>query len=80
MSDNTDLVVNALEYYDKNNEKYKDFFKSIKYIKFKVEENDLEHNKIIMYDKNKKEIFILHYKDYFLQCNLLFTLLLLICL
>jgi len=62
MSDNTDLVVNALEYYDKNNEKYKDFLKSIKYIKFKVEENDLEHNKIIMFDKNKKEIFTSRYE------------------
>ena len=55
--DNISLVTNALEYYDANNEIYNDTFKNVYYIKFIEAENDLEHNIIIYFDKNKNEIF-----------------------
>jgi hypothetical protein len=54
--DNITLITTALEYYDTNNEIYEKFNKKITYIKFIYAENDLEHNIIIFYDKNKKEI------------------------
>jgi hypothetical protein len=54
--DNISLVTTALEYYDMNNETYNNAFKNVYYTKFIQAENDLEHNIIIYYDKNKNEI------------------------
>ena len=54
--DNISLVTTALEYYDTNNETYNNAFKNVYYTKFIQAENDLEHNIIIYYDKNKNEI------------------------
>ena len=58
-----DLVTNALEYFDKNNENNHNLFKSINYCKFVDADRDLEYNKIIFYDKDKKEIFISRYEN-----------------
>jgi hypothetical protein len=57
--ENTDinLVLNSFEYYDKNNQKIKDKFTYVKYISLEMINNDLEHNKIIFYDKDLKELF-----------------------
>jgi hypothetical protein len=57
--ENTDvnLVLNSFEYYDKNNQKIKDKFTNVKYISLEMINNDLEHNKIIFYDKDLKELF-----------------------
>lgn len=46
------LVSDALEYFDINHEKYDPFFKNVKSIKFEEATNDLDHYKIIFYDKN----------------------------
>jgi len=57
--ENTDinLVLNSFEYYDKNNEKIKDKFINVKFISLEMKHNDLEHNNIIFYDKDLKELF-----------------------
>lgn len=51
-----DLVVNALRYYDKNSEGYSKILRKAKYYTYQLSKQDLEHNYIILYDKNKKEI------------------------
>lgn len=51
------LVTNALEYYDNNNEIYKDVFNNVYYIKYIEGLNDLDHNQILFYDKHKNELF-----------------------
>lgn len=60
--DNIQLVTTALEYYDNNSEKYNKLFHKISYIKFKEAENELEHNSIIFFDSNKKELFSSRYE------------------
>ncbi|ARF09777.1 hypothetical protein Indivirus_3_26 [Indivirus ILV1] len=57
-----DLVINALRYYDKNNEKYSNFFRKVKYISFKIAEKDLDYSIVTFYDKNKKEILKSRYE------------------
>jgi hypothetical protein len=57
MSDNVSLVTDALEYYDMNNDKFGDNFKNVRYVKFEMAANDIDHNKITMYDKNKKQVY-----------------------
>lgn len=53
-----DIVTKALEYYDKNNEKYNNILSKIKFIKFEGKvDSDMERTVIILYDKNKNEIF-----------------------
>ena len=59
---NNTIVTDALEYYDKNNEKYREKFKNIRFTKFVENNNDMEHNVIIMYDNNKKELFRSRYE------------------
>jgi hypothetical protein len=56
MQENEDIkldttIKDALEFYDKNCEKYDDFFKKINYIKL-VDNNNLT-DEIVFYDKNK---------------------------
>lgn len=51
------IITDALRYYDNNIEKYNDFYNKIDNVDFKESTNDLEHNIIIFYDKNKKKIF-----------------------
>lgn len=60
--ENKELVVNALRYYDKNNELYAETFAKIKYFSIKLSEHDLEHSIIIFYDNNKKKLFESRYE------------------
>ena len=64
MDKTKDLVMNALKYYDTNNEKYSKIFDKIKYysIIFSHKDNGIEHNKIVFYDQEKKEIFKSRYE------------------
>jgi hypothetical protein len=59
MNKNTDLILNALKYYDINTEKYLEFMNKAKYYSFEKvsEDNELEYNTIIFYDRHKKEFF-----------------------
>lgn len=57
MNRSIDIVTNALEYYDKNNESYTNILSKIKYYKLILSDSDIEHNKIIFYDKNKQKLF-----------------------
>ena len=61
-NNNVSLITNSLEYYDKNNEKYHNIIKQIKYFKFIPLESDLKYNTIVLYNKNKKEIFRSNYE------------------
>lgn len=62
MNYNKELVVNALRYYDKNNDLYTKIFNKIKYYSFQLSEFDMEHNIIIFYDRKKNEIFRSRYE------------------
>jgi len=59
-----DLTLNALKYYDTNNEKYSRLFDKIKYYRIfhTTEHTELDHNVIRFYDKDKKEIFRSRYE------------------
>jgi len=50
------LVRDALEFFDKGQDKYRDEYKNINYISIEENLNDLEHNIIIFYDIYFKEI------------------------
>lgn len=50
-----DLILNSLKYYDTNNDKYEKFFEKIEYYQLIKSTNELEHNKIVFYDKNRLE-------------------------
>jgi hypothetical protein len=53
-----DIIKDALEYYDQNNEKYEKIKKKIKYAKFiKGDADDIERLRFTFYDKDKKELF-----------------------
>lgn len=56
------LISDALEYYDSNTEKYSDFFKKVKYVKFVDVAKDMEHNLIYMYDSNENELLKSRYE------------------
>jgi hypothetical protein len=60
--DNLTLVKTALEYYDKNSETYQNTFKNVSYIKFVEAQTDIDHNILLFFDKNKKEIFRSRYE------------------
>lgn len=62
MNNNIDIVKDALEYYDANEMIYSNKFNDVKYLKFENSENDIEHNKIIMFDKDKKQLYKLKYE------------------
>jgi hypothetical protein len=53
---NTDIINNALEYYDKNKEIYQKFMNKIKYISFDKGYNEIDHDIITFYDNNKQQI------------------------
>lgn len=57
-----DFIVESLKYYDTNKEKYEDTFKKAKYYNFSKATSELEHNKIIFYDKDKKEYHTSRYE------------------
>lgn len=62
MSNDVTLIIDALEYFDNNNENNENNFKNTKYIKFESGKNDINHNKFYMYDKNKNEIYKYDYE------------------
>lgn len=57
MSSTTDIILNSLEYYDNNNEKYNKLLSKVKYYSLENKYGDMEHHEITFYDKNKKVIF-----------------------
>jgi hypothetical protein len=69
MSQSINMITNALEYYDKNMEKYEKIISKFKYYKIIKEQSDLEHNKIIFYDKDKQKIFETAYEILGLYTN-----------
>lgn len=56
------IITDALEYYDKFQEKYRDEYININYISLEISDKDLEHNVIIFYDSDLKEIFRSRYE------------------
>lgn len=62
MSKPREIVINSLEYYDKNYEKYKNILSKIKFYALKFFYGDLERHRIVFYDKNKKELFSSDYE------------------
>jgi len=60
--DNTAVITNSLEFFDKNNEIYKDLYKHVKYIKVKPSENDIDPYIIMFYDQDKNIIFQSRYE------------------
>jgi len=62
MSQSINIVTNSLEYYDKNREKYDKMISTIKYYKIIRVKSDLDHSKIVFYDKNKEKILETRYE------------------
>lgn len=62
MNRSRDLILNSLEFYDKNNQRFDRHFNRVKYISFKRSDKDIEHSKMLFYDKNKKQIFESRYE------------------
>lgn len=60
---NIDLVKNSLEYYDRNMERYQSFIKRIKYIRFHKTDSEMEHDTVVMFDKDKEEIHKSRYEN-----------------
>lgn len=60
--DNVTFVTTSLKYFDENNEKYEGFLKNAKYVKYVPAENEMSHNIIKFFDKNKMEIFRSRYE------------------
>lgn len=60
--DNISLVTTALEYFDENSERYDGILKHAKYIKFIEAANDMEHNIVCFFDKDKREILRSRYE------------------
>lgn len=60
------VIVNALDYYDKNYEKNEKIFLNAKYINFPLKNKDIKgditRNTMTLYDKNKEEIFSSRYE------------------
>lgn len=52
-----ELIKNALEYYDKNKDKYHNKFKDVKYISTEVSDKDTEQTVKYFYDENFKLLF-----------------------
>jgi hypothetical protein len=55
--ENKELIINALNYYDKNCENTNNIFKNVEYYSFVISKNDLEHSVLIFYDNDKKKLF-----------------------
>ena len=51
---NMAIITDALDYYDKFQEKYRDDYLHINYISLELTDKDLEHNIIIFYDSELK--------------------------
>lgn len=57
MNNDIDIIKIALEYYDKHSQKYDDIIKDVDSVNFHKAQNDLEYNKITLYNKNNKLLF-----------------------
>lgn len=62
MADSVDLVRKALEYNDKNKEKYTKFISKIKFIKFENNNIETKPSYIIFYDRDNKELLKSRYE------------------
>lgn len=62
MDTDTTIISNALQYFDKNNEKYKHLFTDVKYLIFEASDKDMTHPKIYLLDKNRKNLFESRYE------------------
>jgi hypothetical protein len=60
--ENKELIINALNYYDKNYEHINNIFKNVEYYSFMNSKNDLEHSVIIFYDNKQKKLFESRYE------------------
>ena len=72
MIDMKELIINALHYYDSNKLKYDKIIDKATYFSYILHKGETEHNTIIFYDKNKKEIFKSRYEvvgQYFPKLN-----------
>jgi hypothetical protein len=56
MNNEIDIIKLALEYYDKQSEKYDVLLKTIHTVDFETAKHDLDYNKIFMYNKDKELI------------------------
>jgi len=63
MSKPKEIIKNALEYYDKNNNKYRDMILRCKYYSLEFYDSDMKRQKIIFYDKYKEKIFESDYEQ-----------------
>lgn len=52
-----DLIINSLDFFDKNKEKYSKLISKIKYFTIIRNTNDMDRNIIVCYDNDKNEIF-----------------------
>lgn len=59
---NNDIIVDSLNYHDKNFEKYFKVINKIKYLKVNIKTNDLEQSEITMFDKHKNVLFTSRYE------------------
>lgn len=58
-----DIIVQAIEYYDKGRETYDTFLSKVHYVNIVlITDNDMEHNMLALYDKDKKELVKLKYE------------------
>jgi hypothetical protein len=57
VTNNMSIITDAIDYYDKFQEKYRDNYLNINYISLELTDKDLEHNIIIFYDSELKELF-----------------------
>jgi len=52
-----DVTTKSFEYHDKNREKYEELVRKIDYLKLEISKVDTEHNVIVAYDEDDKEMF-----------------------
>ena len=60
--DTSNLVSNALRYYDENQEKYMRHFRKVAYVSFFHRKSDMSRDIVYMYDKNGTELYRFHYE------------------
>ena len=70
MSKTKELITNALIHYDKNSERYQKLYNKFKHYSYEFKDSDIEHNVIIFYDDDKKEIFRSKYEIIGIYYNL----------
>lgn len=56
------LIINALNYYDTNNDKYAQFFERVKYYSTTISHDDMTMSTVTFYDKQMEPIFTSRYE------------------